>query len=192
MPSDDVIFAGVEFSSGRKPITFAALDEDLRIKFLARWSIPEVISCLGEQGKILLAMGVSARKQPVYMDFTESLTQAGFKNHSETDDTREFVETDVQGCFRAFARQNLLPRRTLEGRLQRALILYEQGLRITDPMEIFEEITRYKLLQGILPLEDLHSSRELEALAAAYIAWMIANRPKQVVVQDGLVLPIPE
>jgi hypothetical protein len=35
-----------------------------------------------------------------------------------------------------------LPRRTLEGRLQRSAILYEQGLQIRDPVEIFEEITR--------------------------------------------------
>ena len=44
-----------------------------------------------------------------------------------------------------------LARLSLEGRLQRQIILYEQGLRIKDPMDFFEEITRYKLAKGIWP-----------------------------------------
>ena len=57
---------------------------------------------------------------------------------------------------------------------------------------MFEEITRYKLVQGILPLENLPSSKELDALAAAYLAWMNFTRPGQIVQKDGLVLPTPE
>ena len=55
-----------------------------------------------------------------------------------------------------------------------------------------EEITRYKLVHGNLPLEKLPSSKELDALAAAYLAWMSFTRPGQIVQKDGLVLPAPE
>jgi hypothetical protein len=57
---------------------------------------------------------------------------------------------------------------------------------------MFEEITRYKLIQGILPLENLPSSRELDALAAAYLAWMIFNRPAQIAATGEFVLPARE
>ena len=50
-------------------------------------------------------------------------------------------------------------------------------------MEIFEEITRYKLIKGIFRLENVYSSKELDALAAAYLAWMSVNRPERIVVQ---------
>ena len=80
----------------------------------------------------------------------------------------------------------------MEGRLQRALILYEQALRIEDPMEIFEEITRYKLIKGNFRLENLYSSKELDALAAAYLAWMTVNRPEQIVAKGKLIQPAQE
>jgi uncharacterized small protein (DUF1192 family) len=41
-------------------------------------------------------------------------------------------------------------------------------------MRIFEEITRYKIMHGKLPLEGLYSVEELEALIAAYTAWKAA------------------
>ncbi|MGZ9226270.1 MAG: hypothetical protein ACXW4M_12030, partial [Anaerolineales bacterium] len=77
-------------------------------------------------------------------------------------------------------------------RIQRALVLYDQGLQINDPMEFFEEITRYKLIQGILPLENLYASKELDALVAAYIAWMTVNKPGQFIIQGEFILPAQE
>ena len=88
--------------------------------------------------------------------------------------------------------QNPLPRRSLEGRLQRALVLYDQALRIEDPMEIFEEITRFKLIKGVFRLENVYASKELDALAAAYLAWMVVNRPERIVVNGEFVLPTQE
>ena len=86
---------------------------------------------------------------------------------------------------------------TLEGRLQRQLVLYEHGLRIPDPMEIFEEITRHKLLKGVLPLENIYSPAELDALGAAYTAWMVQNEPKNIFVvgdirEGQIILPVSE
>lgn len=45
---------------------------------------------------------------------------------------------------------------TLEGLIQRQLVLFEAGMRIKDPMDFFEEITRYKMVKGIFPMELLY------------------------------------
>jgi hypothetical protein len=100
--------------------------------------------------------------------------------------------TDAQKCFLALCGNELFARRTLEGRIQRALILYDEGLQIPDPMDFFEEITRHKLLRGILPLENIHTSKELDALVAAYMAWMTVHRPNQVTSNDNFILPAQE
>jgi hypothetical protein len=104
---------------------------------------------------------------------------------------RQWMRADADESFAALIPKKLLSRRTLEGRLQRALILYEQGLQINDPMELFEEITRYKLIQGIRPFETLYSSRELDALVAAYAAWMTVHKPGQFIIQGEFILPSP-
>jgi Protein of unknown function (DUF429) len=72
------------------------------------------------------------------------------------------------------------PKLTMEGRIQRQLVLYDYKLNIPDPMRIFEEITRHKLLHGVLPLENLYSAGELDALVAAYTAWLAVTSPDQV------------
>lgn len=68
---------------------------------------------------------------------------------------------------------------SLEGRLQRQLVLYDNRLDVPDPMKIFEEITRHRLLHGLLPLGDLYSAGELDALIGAYTAWNAALHPDQ-------------
>ena len=191
MLSDSMIFAGVELSSGRKPVTFAALDDDLNIKTLEKCDIPTALAYLQEYERICVAINISAARsiQSAYVDFKSQMTRSGFKSFSKKDSAKQWFETKSQVCFRIFVEQTLLSQRTLEGRLQRALILYERGLRIDDPMDIFEEITRYKLRQGIFPTENIYASKELDALMAAYLAWMGINRPAQIVVKGGYVLP---
>ena len=76
-------------------------------------------------------------------------------------------------------RRPLLAKPTLEGRQQRQLVLYEQGLGIRDPMEFFEEMTRHKLLKGILPLEQIYSAEALDAIAAAYMAYLAGRHPER-------------
>jgi len=194
MASDPIIYAGVEFSSGRKPVTFAALDEGLKIRMLERWDTSEVVSCLQnhENGWLAINVPSSKRGQEIQADLKEKLAQTGFKPFSYQNNRKQWIETSPQDCFRAWSGKNLLPARTLEGRLQRTAILYEQGLQLKDPVDMFEEITRYKLVQGILPLENLHSSKELHALVAAYLAWMCVNRPAQIAPKGGFALPVQE
>ena len=194
MTSNPIIFAGVELSSGRKPIAFAGLDEDLHIRMLEKWDGSEVLSCVQTYENCVLTVDLPGAKQgqEMYADLKRKLVQAGFKPFSHKSSPKQWVETNAQDCFRALGGHKLFPRRALEGRLQRCAILYEQGLHLTDPVDIFEEITRYKLVQGILPLERLPSSNELDALVAAYLAWMSINRPGQTVPKGEFVLPAQE
>jgi len=96
---------------------------------------------------------------------------------SETQPPLLWLETYPHAIFCALLGRTPFPKETLEGRIQRQLVLFDQKLRIPDPMNIFEEITRHRLLQGILPLKDLYSPAELDALAGAFTAWMAGNHP---------------
>jgi hypothetical protein len=112
-------------------------------------------------------------------DFYRQLSELGYQPFSEEKPARAFLETHPQACFSVLLGQLPLPRASLEGRLQRQLILYEQGLRIRDPMDFFEEFTRHKLLKGQLPLELLYTPEQLDAIAAAHTAWLAGTKPLQ-------------
>jgi hypothetical protein len=107
----------------------------------------------------------------------EKLSEMGFENYPGKDAAHQVLETHPQAGFIVMAEGNLLPASTLEGRLQRQTILYGAGLGIRDPMTFFEEITRFKLKQGILPLEQIYDSKEQNALLAAYTAWLASEEP---------------
>jgi hypothetical protein len=92
------------------------------------------------------------------------------------------LEVYPHAAFSLWLERAPFPKQTLEGRLQRQLVLYDHDLRIHDPMEFFEEVTRHRLRRGILPLEKLYKPRELDAMAAAYLAWLAGNQ------QEGLLM----
>jgi hypothetical protein len=130
-------------------------------------------------------------------EFYEALEKMGYKFHPCKDAPLQMLETNPQAAYCALIGRLLLPKPTLEGRLQRQLALYEKNVGIKDPMIFFEEITRHRFLQGILPTEYIHTPEELDALIAAYTALQAANQPTQVVwignEQEGqIVLPVPE
>lgn len=172
MASDAVLFAGMRISSGRRPVTFAALDERLNIVLLAQMDSSEAIQCLKEHESVRLAIHspVPRTLQVQYEELQRQINELGFRPYSTREGARLWIESNAEQCFHVY-QLTLFPRQSLEGRLQRALILYEEGLQITDPMDFFEEITRHKLLQGVLPAENIYSSRQLDALAMAYVAW---------------------
>lgn len=192
MPGESIVFAGLELKSGRKPVTFIALDDDLNIKSPQRWDIPETIMCLKKYENIWLAVTMASPAREADEQLRQQILQAGFALYPGKRDSRQLLITNAQNCFQALIGQKPLPRRTLEGRLQRSAILYDQGLQITDPVDVFEEITRFKLTKGILPLEKIYSPRELDALVAAHLAWLAANQPGRVDTKGEFVLPAPE
>ena len=192
MTTESIVFAGLDLASGRKPVTFIALDDELNVKSPERWDIPEALACLKGYENIWLAVNVSPLPREADQDFKIEIIQIGFAPYPGRNSSKQLLITNAQDCFQALIGQKPLPRRTLEGRLQRSAILYEQGLQITDPVDVFEEITRFKLVQGILPLESIYSTKELDVLVAAYMAWLAANRPGRVDSKGEFVLPAQE
>ena len=188
MSTIDFIFAGIDISSGRKPITYGVLDHDLKVVILERCDIAYVITHLEQHKKAMLGVNLlskgrsvsSQSRQKICGDLRKKIIQAGLKPYLTSNAPKQWVETNPLECFRSLSGQIPQSRRTLVGMLQRALILYDQGLQIGDPMEFFEEITHHHLLAGVMPAELLYSASELDALAAAYVTWLLINKPVQV------------
>src|SRR3989337_2400730 len=107
------------------------------------------------------------------------LESLDYQPFPQADAARQSLEVYPHACYAGLVGHLPLPKHTLEGRLQRQLVLYECRMNVPDPMSLFEEITRHRLLQGILPLENLYSPEELDALVAAYTAWLSRAQPRQ-------------
>ncbi len=124
------------------------------------------------------------------------LSEMGYRNLFDEGADRQILEIYPHACYSALLDRLPFSKNTLEGRIQRQLILVEQELEISDPMEFFEEITRHRILNGILPFELLHSPCELDALIAAYTAWYAAAHPTKITQlgdpdEGQVTLPIP-
>ena len=134
--------------------------------------------------------GISISPTPSRMELCPAWMQMGFDlyNHLEQLEFKQFpsepqshqwLETHPHAAFCVLLGKLPLPKPTLEGRLQRQIALYECEIGINDPMEFFEEITRHKLLQGVLPLELIYAAEELDTLMAAYMAYCVVNCPQE-------------
>ncbi|HEY6072941.1 MAG TPA: DUF429 domain-containing protein [Anaerolineales bacterium] len=110
----------------------------------------------------------------------EKLSKMGFIPYPAGDASHQWLETNPHACFCVMLEQIPLAKSSLEGRLQRQLVLYDRGVRLKDAWLFFEEITRYKLLKGHLPLEQVYSAEMLDVLAAAYTAWLAAHHPDKI------------
>ena len=108
------------------------------------------------------------------------LRKIGFREFPQINAPLQVMETHPHACYCVLVGSVPLPKSSLEGRLQRQLILHEQGVRIKDPMDFFEEITRYKLAKGIWPVDLLYLSEQLDAMVAAYTAWLAVKKPEKI------------
>ena len=125
------------------------------------------------------------------------LERLGYATYPDQGAGLQSLEVYPYASYAALLEVLPFPKYTLEGRLQRQLILYESKVKVPDPMLVFEEITRFKLLKGVLPVGQLYRTGELDALVAAYTAWLAANHTEQVLivgdVREGqIVLPVAE
>ena len=107
----------------------------------------------------------------------EQLEDFGYHTYPNSESAHLLFETHSEGVFWRLLRQKAPLPNSLEGRLQRQLLLHSIEMPVPDAMDFFLEITRFKLMQGELPDEDLHSYEELNALAAAHMAWQAAHHP---------------
>ncbi|MCH7588198.1 MAG: hypothetical protein IIC78_09230 [Chloroflexi bacterium] len=91
-----------------------------------------------------------------------------------------FLEVQSHACYTVLLERRPYLKRTLEGRLQRQLVLNLEGLNLRNPMEILGGITRQHLLQSSLPMEDLYNVEELDCLINAYTAYLVSISPERI------------
>jgi hypothetical protein len=156
---------------------------------------------LRERGINVTRTAASSGLCPEWMqagfELYRKLEKTGFKKYPEKDAAYQILETNPHACYSVMAGHAPLAKSSLEGRLQRQLILYERGIRIKDPMDFFEEITRYKIVKGDWPMELLYSSEQLDALVAAYTSWLAVNKAEHILMigdakEGRIVLPEKE
>ncbi len=135
---------------------------------------------LRERGITVTGTPASVGLCPAWMqmgfDLYHKLEKLGFVKYPDAESNFQVLETHPHASFCAMIGHVPLSKPSLEGRLQRQLVLYEHGVRIKDPMDFFEEITRYKMIKGVWPMELLYLPEQLDALAAAYTAWMAVHK----------------
>jgi predicted nuclease with RNAse H fold len=126
----------------------------------------------------------------------EKLRARGFVEYPRPG-ARQMCEVHAEGSFTVLIGRRPYPKRSVEGRLQRQLILYEEGLDFSDPMGLLEEFTRHRLLTGEVNVSDLYEHTLLDALVGAYTAFLLRCEPQNTgVVGDSIegtiVLPSTE
>lgn len=127
--------------------------------------------------------------------FGELLEETGFRVWPSEDAPKQYIEVEAEAAFWHWLGNRPAPETSLEGRLQRQLILAEMDLDVPDPMVFFEEVTRYKLLKGQLTMDGIYSLAELNALICALTALLLVKSPAKVASfgskEEGLIfLPI--
>ncbi len=105
------------------------------------------------------------------------LDEFGYRPYPQEEAALQWLEVHSEAAFHAVLGLAPFAAGTLEGRIQRQLALADFGLDVPDAMEFFEEITRHRLLRGILPWEQVLPQGELNAWMAAGLAWQAAVEP---------------
>jgi hypothetical protein len=114
----------------------------------------------------------------------EKLEALGYQafpgNGNDPSCSRFWIETNSNAGFWSLLGVAPLESGTLEGRIQRQLVLSDEYLEVPDAMDFFEEITRFKILKSNLPTKNIFSQPEINAWLAAHIAWLLVNQPERI------------
>jgi hypothetical protein len=125
------------------------------------------------------------------------LEQMGYQPYPATNPGLQWLEVYPHASFCTLLGHKPQPKNTLEGRLQRQLLLHQHKVGVPDPLDIFKGLTVQNVLRGDLGMDSLYVQGQLDALVAAYTAWQAANHPKEITLlgdaSEGLVvLPVAE
>jgi hypothetical protein len=182
--------AYVAINAPRRPNTGAAREATIPHNKLPNITTGQRVNirlcehCLQAQGFQITPTPDTVTACPAWMgkgfSLYTQLAAFGYERFPNTDSAHHLLETQSEAVFWRLLKGKLPLPNSLEGRLQRQLILYSIDLPVPDAMDFFLEITRFKLIQGELPDQDIHTFEELNALAAAYIAWQAAHHPTEI------------
>jgi predicted nuclease with RNAse H fold len=140
----------------------------------------------------LARRGISVRRTPGLESTAPAWMRSAFhlarelraRGVVEEKDARESPRTmiEVHPTASAAVLLGRLPfgRLSLEGRIQRQLILLREKVALPDPMDALEELTAHHILSGCLALEGICRADELDALLAGFTAWRAWSSPEAV------------
>ena len=103
---------------------------------------------------------------------------------SDEKQPKRFFLSRTDEVFRQIASGSLLPLGTDASRWQRQLLLLDQEIPLPDVMQYFEEVTRFRILQGNLPEEMIYQHAELNAILLSWLGWLATFEPARVLVTD--------
>jgi predicted nuclease with RNAse H fold len=108
---------------------------------------------------------------------------------------KQYLEVHPHATYTVLLNRVPLRKDSLEGRMQRQLVLCREKVDVPDPMIVLEEITRHHLLEGDLVLPQLCTHDELDALSSAYTAYLAYHHPDRVTsvgdpVEGQIILPV--
>jgi hypothetical protein len=136
--------------------------------------------------------GISIRRMPAEEGAAPASARAGFQlareltgrafleGEAARESPRFLMEAPPAACAAVLLGRIPFPRATLEGRIQRQLVLLRERVALPDPMESLEEMTAHHLISGRLPLRGICKPEELDALLAAFAAWRAFCQPETV------------
>jgi hypothetical protein len=109
---------------------------------------------------------------------------------------RRMFETYPHAVFAVLAGTAPYTKQSLEGLLQRQLILYEAGVDVPDPMRALEEMTRYRIKTSRVNFDGVLPHDHLDALSAAYTAYVLDREPDRITAvgdpaEGYIVVPAP-
>jgi predicted nuclease with RNAse H fold len=124
----------------------------------------------------------------------DGLRKAGFVEYPRTGE-RRVLETYPPAAFTALVGRRPYSKSSIEGLLQGQLILFEEGVGVPDPMPHLEEWTRHRIKTGQIGRENILDHDSLDALMAAYTAFVVDKEPRNVIAlgdtaEGQLVLPV--
>jgi len=231
MFANDSVYIGIDPTAGARPITYAALDDGLRVVALGRDDLNEVLAFIAGQRRALVAVSgppqpnqglmglpevregltpqprpgrwtdfrvaeyllrqhrIRCQKTPAEVEECPTWVQRSFQIFHQLEglgcepypgeSELQCVEVYPHASFTVLLGHRPFIKKTFEGRIQRQLVLYNANLDIRDAMQVFMEITRHHLLQGVMPTDHLYTPEELDALVAAYTAWKAVHQPQE-------------
>lgn len=140
--------------------------------------------------------GQAPRWAQAWFDVHSALRGAGFQVYAPEAAARQVLEVQPTAAYASLLGHLPFQRDSLEGRLQRQIVLYDEGLAIADPLDAIEEVTRHHLRAGTLRLPGLSTPDELEALALAFTAHLAARHPDRLTLlgdpaEGQIALPVP-
>jgi hypothetical protein len=127
----------------------------------------------------------------------QRLEHMGYHSFPARGHALQWIEVYPHASYSTLLGRAPLPKHSLEGRIQRQLVLYQQKINLPDPLDLIKFVTPQDLLEGTWPSDGLYNQGELDALVAAFTAWQAANHPDQITAlgddAEGLViLPVAE